>query len=206
MTTHHFYCPSASWPGTAPERYEEAETVILQMWTSIKGNYKPTTKLRELRWYREDDLEPPWGPPARVTGLSLPGTDVSGNQQLPPQVALAVTEYTGLEERQENRTVRHWGRFYLPAPSAATLAAEGRVDTGFVNAVAAAVDVAYAGLTACALQPAVRITGWGGTTLPQSGWAPVKEVRVDDLWDTIRRRRYETVTERVTKDTFSGDD
>lgn len=202
MCTFNFYAAAASWPSTAPNRYEEAEIVLNDFWTAIRGLYKDSIKLQEYRWYREDDLEPPWGPPARVTGKNVAGGDSSASKQLPPQVALAVTEWTGLEERQAGRTVRHWGRFYLPAMSDFALAADGTVASASQTNVANAVDTMYAGMTACGLVPAVRITGWGGTTLPDSGWAPVKEIRVDNLWDTIRRRRYETVTSRLVRDTF----
>ena len=203
MTTHHFYCPDATWPDAAPANYETAETVMTQMWNTIKPYYTSYIKLREFRWYREDDLNPPWGPPARVTAVSLPGTS-AGDKNLPPQVAIAVTEYTGLQERQGGRTVRHWGRFYLPAPGATALELDGRLGNNLQPVIANAVDTAYAGMIAAHLEPAVRITGWGGEALPQSGWAPVKEIRVDNLFDTIRRRRYETVTLRETRDTFGS--
>lgn len=204
MTTHTFYCADDTWPDAAPANYETAESVTDTFWNAVKPFYRDYVKLQEYRWYREDDLAPPWGPPARVTGRNLPGTVSAAMAQLPPQVAVAVTERTGLEERQAGRTVRHWGRFYMPAPSVNALGDDGKITPGFVNALAAAVDTWYAGMEAAHLSPAVRITGWGGTTIPQSGWAPVKEIAVDDLFDTIRRRRYETVTLRNVKDTFGS--
>jgi hypothetical protein len=204
MCTFHFYSDAAVWPDAAPLNYETAETVLDQWWNSLKSSYLPYVTLKEYRWYREDDLEPPWGPPARVTGKNLPGTVNIAQPQLPPQVALSVTEWTDLEERQAGRTVRHWGRFYLPAPSTAESDADGTVVAAFQDKVLAATDTMYAGMTAAGLRPAVPITGWGGTSIPDSGWAAVKEVRVDDLWDTIRRRKYETVTRRVKADTFGS--
>lgn len=200
MTTHHWYSDAASWPDAAPLNYESAETVLDTWWNAIKGRMPILTKLAEYRWYREDDLEPPWGPPARVTGRSIAGTD--STYALPPQCAVAVTERTGLEEREEGRTVRHWGRFYLPALGINSITQDGTLSSAAVTDIANATDVMYAGMTACGLRPAVRITGWGGSSLPDSGWAPVKEIAVDNLVDTIRRRRYETVTLREVRDTF----
>jgi hypothetical protein len=203
LTTHHFYSAASQWPDAAPANYETAETVISAFWTAMQPVYANNFKVAEYRWYREDDLNPPWGPPARVTAKNIPGTDSSG-AMLPPQVAIAVTEYTGYEERENQRTIRHWGRFYLPAPSTGILADDGSIAATWVTFIANAVDTMYAGLTASGLVPSVRITGYGAEAPEQQGWVPVKSIRVDNLFDTIRRRRYESVTLREMRDTFGS--
>lgn len=203
MTTHHFYSEAAQWPDVAPLNYETAETVTDAWWDTVSTFYNSNTKVQEYRWYREDDLIPPWGAPARVTSKNIPGKQAGTNPMLPPQVALCVTEYTGYQERQAGRDVRHWGRFYLPAMGEGSSTPDGAVELPTQTAIADATDTWYAGLTAAGLVPSVRITGWGGT-VAQSGWVPVQEIRVDDIWDTIRRRKWESPRNREIRDTFAG--
>lgn len=174
------------WPDAAPLNYETAEAAIDSWWTALKVYYTARTTLDQMRWYREDDNTPPWGEPARVTERNAAGT-ATGNI-VPPQVALSVTEKTA--ER------RHWGRFYMPAPSVSMLDPDGSWAPANVNLWLTRCFELYQAWALSGLRPVVRGSG------PTSTMRPVETLQIDSIPDVIRRRRYETVLLRAVSSTI----
>ncbi len=177
MCTFDFFIPVLPWPQASPRNYEAAEDRFVTFWNTLRLIYHPTTVFTELRWYREDDDQPPWGEPARVTDFNVPGQ--GGGNPLPPQVSISVTERTVDRKR--------WGRFYLPAPSTDALVSTGRIGGLEVARVAGATETLYEQLiSAVGIYPIVRHSS--GPFLANY----VLEVQVDDVFDVQRRRRWET--------------
>jgi hypothetical protein len=173
------------FPTSPPNDFVTAEQHLDQWWIDMRALYPDTIVLSGYRWYREDDETPPWGPPHRVTVKNIPGT--STGPSLPPQVAVTVTERTGPPKK-------HWGRFYLPSPSTDALLQDGRISQPFRDTVAEATRDMYDALSNIGLSGVVRQTFQG---LPVR--TEISEVAVDDIFDVIRRRRYEVVLERSVR-------
>lgn len=109
----------------------------------------------------------------------------SGAASLPPQVAISVTEEVPLR--------RHWGRFYLPFPSGATVASgSGRVQPSSVDAIALATYTLYNGLSESEMYPIVPHTQHDKTRV--ASYSQVIAVKVDDVYDVIRSRRLQNAT------------
>lgn len=123
------------------------------------------------------------GEQVRYTPRSI--TMNGGLNTPPPQVACAVTEVTDVRRR--------WGRFYLPFLSDTNVIdGSGRIQNSACTAIAAAaanlltLDLPY-------WKPVVY-----GAKDPSS--LQVRAVRVDNVADVIRRRRYDEATFRATVD------
>lgn len=176
-------------------------------WNYLRPRWSDSMHLKQYRWYRAGpDQEALMGgqgrtgPPVRVVDRSVYGGD-DGILQLPPQVALTVTERTTVP--------RSWGRFYMPAPQAASSAwnnvdPEGRWVLAFQQTVADAWEDAYAAAKAAGTPVVVysrakaERPSKGGGTLPAIGARAltVDELQVDDLADVIRSRRWGTTLRR----------
>lgn len=170
----------------------DVETAFDAFWESLRGLYVDDTILVGYTWFEGPDRSGPgisWGDAFRTTSRSLPGTGFVNFRQLPPQVALVVTWPMPINVK------RHRGRIYLPAPSADTLTAEGR----FANAGTVA-DAAKVFIEACLGDdwlPVVHLVN----ALPLSGetYLPITSVRVNNVFDTQRRRGYEQSTDTQTR-------
>lgn len=206
MCTFHFVnltggVPDSSW---ATADYAQVETAADAFWEAIRGYYLPSTILIRYRWHRAgpawEGNPAPYNPSQRDTARSVAGNATATNMQLPPQVALSVTE-------RNDQASRRWGRFYLPAPVAAstTLDSQGRVVQQLNDGVQAAAITFY---NACRTgnqlipvvysRPAPERTRADGTTLPARGAEAhsVDTIQVDNLWDVMRSRRYSGPTYR----------
>lgn len=176
ITTCHIRKHIAFAPDVGPITDTERDdfTAKVSTWhNAIKSYIVNKVKLVELRYY--DVPSSPgedMGGPKKIATLNLLGT--SGSVPMAPQVACSVTFKTA--ER------KHWGRFYLPGFSSATLSSLGRWD----SVVAQAVATASAGL--CSRSG----TGANLTVFSKTLWddVEVSQVQVDDIADVIRRRRY----------------
>jgi hypothetical protein len=199
VTTHDFVIDDASWPAAAPHNYETLESDWATFYNALVGAAPSViganTKPIEYRWYREDDGELPWGDPARVTTLT--GFTGAGNQ-CPPQVACTVTEIVSSR--------RHWGRFYLPGISAARLSADGSLTNATVTLIANAAETLYEAWSTRGVRPVVlgkTPVGSGsilGEEISDALFAyEVTEIRVDDILDVQRSRRYEQPNLRETR-------
>lgn len=191
MVTVHFLNltdsePDSTWDGTD---YGTVETAFSQLWTDIKDNYFSWLHLDQFRWYRDGPAfhpTPSEGNPAdRVTEVDVAGSLTTGTTNLPPQVAISVTERTAIRKR--------WGRFYLPAPRVSQTTIEGRLQAAFVDEIADACEAAFNTCRAADLIPVV----FSPTT--ENAYS-VDELQVDDLFDVIRSRRWSgpTIRDRRT--------
>lgn len=189
--------PDATWTDAD---YTTVETAFDTYWNALKGAYFPETKLAELAWRADGPDFRPFGaslsPTLRIVARSVAGTATTGTM-LPPQCALSVTEVTestflaygvgvpGSTPGTGRTQLRNrWGRFYLPA-IASGVTTDGRVGTAYCDAVSGATQTFYNTCVAADLIPVVYS--------PTNGHAySVIEVHVDDIFDVIRSRRFET--------------
>jgi hypothetical protein len=167
-------------------------------WAAVKAIYRTDTVLSQYRWYKSGPAFPVSGPPVRITTPATPGTVTTATTQAPPQCAIDVSEHTRLR--------KHWGRFYLPAPAISAFAATGRLSSANVTMISTATVALYNGLKADGFPVVVysrakpeRKAKSGATLPPQPARAYlVEELKVDDIIDVIRRRRYDKPVNFVT--------
>lgn len=195
ITTHHFLNltggePDATW--TAGD-YTAVETAFDALWTTLKAGHMPELSLAGYRWRADGPTYRPHGaslaPTLRNTSRSVAGSS-SSQIELPPQCAMTVTEVTaakytahdveGVGDQLRNR----WGRFYLPAGIAGNISA-GRFGSAILASTATAVQTAYNACVTADLIPVMYSPTTG------SAWS-ITEIRVDDIVDVIRSRRYTT--------------
>lgn len=173
-TTHWRWSDEGGDP--AASDFELVEARLDGFWTAL-ATYR-TTFVNEgfHRWYGPFDAPGPHGEAVRVQAAAT--LDGSATQGLPQQVACSVTLETDVRRR--------WGRFYIPCLGTNALASpsdQGRWSDAFTTAVANAADTAFT----------QTLTDWRlvvfGAPLPTS--LEVRQIRVDDIPDIIRRRRFE---------------
>jgi hypothetical protein len=158
---------------------------VTTWWNAIKPRFASAVVLSEGRVYNGYDGD---GSPGQVDAsfaLNLAGT--GGGNMLPPQCACSVTE-----ELFESHLRRHWGRFYLPNPAPTTVGSDGRYLFSFIEDVRNATVAWYNGMRVDGRAPIVWTSAAGG------GAAEVDGIRVDDIVDIQRRRRWDTFVNRVT--------
>lgn len=117
------------------------------------------------------------GAPEYMSTKNVPGT---GGGLVAPQATTTVTELTPVR--------KHWGRFYLPTMASSVYAAGGRLATAQVDAIAAAANKMYGDLAANQFYPVVPVVQVDKQ--PVRALQGVTQVRVDDVGDVVRRRRY----------------
>jgi hypothetical protein len=169
VCTFHFLklngaTPDGTW---LTADFTTAESAFDTWWTAVKPSYMPSIALGQYRWYKSGatwDVTPaPYNPAERITEKNTPGTATAG-VGLPPQCAMSVTEKTASRPS--------WGRFYLPAPVASVVAAEGLINSTTVTALAAATVTLYNTMRTAHLLPVVFGRARGeyerkdGTVLP----------------------------------------
>lgn len=205
VCTHHFInitdgVPDDTW---TTDDYTTIENAYDTFWGAIKSYYNGQIKLAEYLWrpdgpaYRPHTPKPAGllSPTFRRTSRAVVGTYVG--QDLPPQVALSVTEVTPASYTVEDvegvgaQIRNRWGRFYLPAPATNTMF-QGWVDSAFAEAVATAVQTFYDTCAAAQLVPVMYSPTTG------SAWS-ITDIHVDDIWDVIRSRRFTTPNSRHSK-------
>jgi hypothetical protein len=155
------------------------EGIIGTWWTALKPRVVSSCVLKELRWYRVGAGVVPPNPPVRITPIGTAGT--GGTQPMPPQVSCSISFHVGPR--------RSWGRTYLPHLTAGELATTGgllnntAVD-GIANATNTMVTSAAAADFVLVVYAAAR------------GLLAVEQIAVDNIYDIIRRRRWEHPTYR----------
>jgi hypothetical protein len=162
------------------------ESAITTWWGAIKSKIYSNASLREIRWYRKGPgLEGIPGPgrqnnPAvRVTSVGSAATASGG--LLPPQVAVSITFKTGRR--------RSWGRTYLPDIDVTNSTTDGRIVSATCDTFATATDAMFKTSFAADFQPVVYS--------PKLSMAlAIEAVQVDNIYDVIRRRRWESTTYR----------
>lgn len=195
-TFHHIKLsggtPVDTW---ASGDFEAIRDAFLVFWTAIKDKYADRTRLKRIAFYRAGPGIVPPQPPVFESLHDLPGLVTGTYQQLPPQVAMTVTE------RSSATTHKGWGRFYLPAPvsTAVTLGVLGRIPSAWAGEIADGADVFYeacatANVPVVIYRPALpeRPKKPSGTLPPRSATAlSVDTLQIDDIYDVQRRRRWD---------------
>jgi hypothetical protein len=208
-TTHHFINLTAGNPDSTwtTADYAQVETAFTTMFTAFQGLWTPMTKALEVRWYKDGPAFKPHGsisaPIERVTPINVAGTFTSQGA-MPPQLAISVTEVTQAHynvpphEGRPGQLRHRWGRFYLPGwdrsvAGQANTASEGRLTPANQTTIANAVQIFY---NSCRGGNNLVPVMYSPTT--GSSWS-VDEIHVDDIWDVIRRRRFDTPLSRAVR-------
>lgn len=208
VTTHHFLNITSGAPDNTwiTSDYTQVESAFTTMWGSLKPSWPDTTRLLEYRWYADGPAFKPFGddssPLLRATSVNTAGSGTA--TPLPPQIAVSVTEvtaarYSTIAREGRPSQLRHrWGRFYLPAPTvgvvgSATGAQAGRLGAATQTIIADAAQVFY---NACRAGSNLVPIMYSPTT--GNAWS-VDEIHVDDIFDVVRSRRYETPLSRAVR-------
>jgi len=187
----------------------------ITFWNAIKTvasvGISSRCTLTELRFYTGYDGDGSPGQVDYVKTYPLPGSDSSAGM-LPAQVACTVTELT------DSR--RHWGRFYLPGLSYNGLDVDGTLKSAMVTAMANAAETLYKAWGALTdvtpivwtrsshpieylgVAPPRWRPSWiypAGTTYSAPAALAVQSIRVDEILDIQRRRRFESTMNRQTR-------
>lgn len=208
ITFHHIKLsggqPVLTWDAAD---FSALDTAYTTFWNNIKGWYHSQMIWSRIAFYKAGPNIVPPQPPVYTADKSVPGTATAVT--LPPQVAVSVTEIAGQK--------RNWGRFYLPAPTtvgpgaANALTNAGRPPGPVLSSWADQVDALYETALAANLPHVVyrpllaanRPTGSPPTSsnLPErpANAQTVDQIQIDDVYDVIRRRRWERPTVRVQR-------
>lgn len=151
------------------------ESELTTFWNAIKGNISSELTPNERRYYNVPATTGPYGDPAFVRTGTLTAGGATAAAELPPQIAATITWITAIRRR--------WGRIYIPgwASGASDYA---RIKSTVVDATGpAAHDFAQN----------LRGSGQGLVVWHRASWTPqdVTQVRMDDVWDVQRRRRFD---------------
>lgn len=174
--------PDSTWTDAD---YATVEAAVETFWTAIKGGYQSNLGLNQIRWYNGTLSAGVVGDAERVHlyGATptwfIAGTS-SSTSGLPPQSANVVT--------LRCHPSGHWGRMYLPAPAGAGCDTYGRYTQHGVLSAAAANLVVNGHANGIAQVVYSRT---------QSALLTPYAVSVDNTFDTIRRRRYDSWTART---------
>jgi len=161
-----------------------------------KAQMQSWAQLTELRWYDGWPTADPPVPPVRVQSRSVTGS-AGAAAGLPPQCAINCT--------LETMSRRHWGRFALGGFAATTVVDDkGLVQVGVRTSLATALAAFLNGCLTDGAAPVVyrrprfsydshhHRTG----LLEPPTYRPVISCRIDDVVDTVRRRRFEHTSNR----------
>jgi len=208
MTFHFIKTPTPQGPWDDTADLAGIESLIDPYWTALSALYPPWIVSDQYRWYKDGPAYyklngdgtayiPVGGNEAvRVTERDVIGTNTDVSM-LPPQCAVTVTELTS--DR------KHWGRWYLPAFGASLADGEGRVEVPTLSAIMTASGQFYGQAIASGFQPVVfcvqkpvRPKRPSGTLPEQEAVAfAVTELQIDNLFDVIRRRRWDHATQKL---------
>jgi hypothetical protein len=215
VTTHDFYDDSGV---SSDAKCDQIAAAFVAFWDALCdsvtiGIISPQVQLSELRFYKGYDGDGSPGAVDYVLTYSGKAGEATG-AMCPPQVACSVTEMV------DSR--RHWGRFYIPGISTNVnaLALDGTLQPSAIAGVANRAETMYeawgaiAGLssvvwghiTSSISYLAVAPPRWRPTWLvPEAtataglGAFAVQSIRVDEILDIQRRRRWESTQVRETR-------
>lgn len=184
--------------------YSAVESAFDTLWATLKTFNPSSVVLAEYRWFKSGpewepaDEDGPYNPAERSTARAVAGTNVSSTQ-LPPQLALTVTKIVSVRKR--------WGRVYLPAPMQSSLSdATGRLASANLATILAAWVTFMNSCRTAGKRPVVFSRGKAGYTTPKGNVIgahaatayEITQLRMDNLFDVQRRRRWDTPTVRTT--------
>lgn len=127
------------------------------------------------------------GPPEHSSGLTHTGSDTFGRTI--PQAACSVTEMVPVRAS--------WGRFYLPFAAAGLVdQSTGRWRGSTIQTIADGIHSIYGGLAQQEFYPVIPITQSRKERV--AALEQVTALRIDDVPDVIRRRRFKHPIAKVT--------
>jgi len=170
--------PDDSW---ITSDFTTLETAITTWWTAIKPLLNVNCTFREIRWYRKGPGVVKPNPAARVTPVGVAAT--GAGSVMPPQVAISITFKTGLRKR--------WGRTYLPDINGTQFTTDGRVLSASCDTICTATNVLATSAASSDFIPVV----YSPTVGKAYAW---EQVQVDNIFDVIRSRRWDSTTYRKT--------
>jgi hypothetical protein len=207
VCTFHFLKVASGAPAAWVDSTDlpAVETALGTFWGAIDSKFPPFLHSDQYRWYKDGpafyELNTagtayvPIGdnPAIRVTEVDTAGTD-STNVVFSPQTAMTITRRTSSRH--------HWGRWYMPAPTVIIGDLTGRITSSGVSTILGAAVTFFNSCRTANVLPVV----WsiqkperpkaGGGTLP--AWDAhafeVTSLQMDNLFDVIRSRRYDTAT------------
>ena len=147
--------------------------------TSVKVHQCPNIAWNELKVNRWDSGHPTPNLPVFTSSGTVTGT---GTGTMPPQVAISHTLRVAAR--------RHWGRFYLPGISVDTVDTYGRIDTDITDDLLSALITLYSDMADDDWYPVVLQAGG----LSTGACRTVTSFDIDNVYDVIRRRRYDRST------------
>lgn len=178
VTTHHWVYEDEGDPSDL--EWDQVEELMGTFAYDTRSYRSDQSALIGYRWYKcKTDGTGIDGETVRYDTTSRPGSTAA---LLPPQVSCAVTEVTAVRRR--------WGRFYIPF--LATGGTTGRFSQMFCDTVAAAAKTMLEGVEGT-WTPVVY-----GEKFPFI--LPILQVRVDDVPDIIRTRRWRSASYRAMLD------
>lgn len=186
-------------PSWTTADYTSVESKFDTFFASVAAVQTSGITLIEYRWYIRsfnDYSNPkpfaPHGSPERLTTKAIVGT--AGVTSMAPQTAMSVTEKTNFP--------RNWGRFYIPGICQVVVASGvPKITSTYVDSIATAYSTLNSSLASSQFQLVVPITRLGtgsrgdpGAGTPNRRLSMVQSVKVDNVFDVIRRRRTHAVT------------
>jgi len=180
ITTHHYEVPiTPPGPGDVNAFLQPLNTFLV----ALNNRISTDVSVIEVRfWNVPPGPAGPLGEPFHIEPMSVVGG--SGAFRLPPQVACSVTEGTAVRKR--------WGRFYIPGLTTSSLQQSGRFDNPVVDQIADAAED-FAETMAGNGRP------WAVYRRLDGSYQLVRELRVDNVPDIIRRRRFSVTTFRAIR-------
>jgi hypothetical protein len=169
--------PDSTW---VEADFGTLETLLDAWWGAINDFVSAQHTLREYRWYR---VGPGVGVPNPAVRVMPRGTaGGAGGTPLPPQVAMTITERVAPR--------KHWGRMYVPSPTTAAVAGDGRIATTTYNGLLNATANLYDGAQDADFIPVVY-------SETKRRFLAVEKLQVDDLFDVVRSRRFDRPNNRA---------
>lgn len=189
VTSHDFWAPNVS------DFNESWMSAIASAMSAFYGENDPALfsdkcTLQEMRFYDDYNGDRTPGDVDKVIAIGNAGS--AAGVMLPPQIACSVTE------RGEQTPKRHWGRFYLPGIPGAWLDVDGTIHSTVQAGLVTKLGELYSAWTTSDYYPVV----WSILSPGPPGATKVEIIQVDEILDVIRRRRYESVTRRLTATGF----
>jgi hypothetical protein len=191
----HFARRTSLEGSTATPLDNTIRAAVEAAWMTFESTYKaqrpPYVTQGQFVWTDAWPVgEPPHAAIRRIDATSV-GTG-SGTMVLPPQCAINCTLVTAHR--------RHWGRFALGGmiASASTLDGNGTcagIRPTLYNALKTFLDAcATAGASPVVLRRPTWVDKQHSAVKDPGSFYPVTDIRVDDIYDIIRRRRWEHTT------------
>lgn len=150
----------------------------------IRGTSAGNLTWDRIKVYRTDNARPTPNSPDFERDINLDG---GGTNCLPPQAAISVSLATGSR--------RHWGRFYVPSIDRGAATSLGLIGSATCDALAAAYATLCVNLGAIEVYPVVY-----NKSFENASANSVYKVQVDNIFDVIRRRRYDAASYRAVVD------